>query len=116
LAKVFQVVKKIRHYFLATFGTSAKNVKLPQNPWPKCKHSRRLFFSWTQASKGFFSREGSVVDFPGVDKNIFRGKKWQNFILPTPKLRKQPLKFDGKISNFKIQGGQAGTDLGIAGP
>jgi len=56
------------------------------------------------------------VDFPGVDKNIFRGKKWQNFILPTPKLRKQPLKFDGKISNFKIQGGQAGTDLGIAGP
>jgi len=36
------------------------------------------------AGFGFFSREGPVVDFPGVGQNIFAvGQKWKNYISTT---------------------------------
>jgi len=57
-----------------------------------------------------YSGEGPIVDFPGVAKHIFArggGQKCQNFISPT---RNQENLFcsnvDGKMSYFKIQGGQ----------
>jgi len=55
-----------------------------------------------------FFREGPMVDFPKVAKRIFAGRpKVVEVHFNHSKSRKQPFsqKFDGKMSNFKIQKG-----------
>jgi len=57
---------------------------------------------------GFFSREGPVVDFPGMGQKYFcRGLKVEKLHFHHSKLRKQPFlqKYDEKMSNFKIRRG-----------
>jgi len=60
------------------------------------------------AGLGFFSREGPVVDFPGVGQNNFcRAPKVAKLHFHHSKLRKQPFlqKYNEKMSNFKIREG-----------
>jgi len=59
------------------------------------------------SARRIFSREGPIVNFPGVGKNIFAGgTNAAKFDFHHSKLRKHLFikTFDGKVSNFKMLG------------
>jgi len=93
------------------FNKPYQSTAILHNMWSTVTSFMRIVAQTALGSKSTstpsYPISGPTVDFLGVAKNILQeGKKWRNLILPTPKLRNQLFckTFDGKMSNFKIQG------------